>query len=408
MPFDIALTGLNAASSDLEVTANNIANSNTNAFKRSRAEFADIYSIGNLGTSRNQIGQGVSVSSVSQQFSQGDITFSDNNLDLAISGKGFFRLNDGGVSLYTRAGAFRIERNGYVVNASQQRLTGYLADNNGNITGAIGDLQISSADQPPQATTSIDVGANLNASDAIPLAFSVLPTGPDPSTFNNSTSLTIHDSLGASHIGTLYFRKNTVNEWETFLFVDGVQVDGPDLLQFNPDGSLNTINGVATNTVTAPAFNPGSGASNMTVTVDYADITQYGSAFGVNALTQNGYPTGRLSAVDIDETGVLFARFSNGQSRPLAQVALANFANVQGLRQMGDTAWSESFSSGAALVGVPGSADIGLIQSGALEESNVDLTAELVRMITAQRNFQASAEVISTADSITQSIINIR
>ena len=408
MSFDTALTGLNAASSQVNVIANNIANTATTGFKQSRLEFGDIYALNNLGTTSGAVGQGVEVTAVNQQFLQGDLTFTENNLDLSVAGRGFFRLNDNGTTIYSRAGAFGVDRQGFIVNAKNQRLTGFLADTAGNITGAIGDLQINTANQQPLASTTVDVSANLDASETVPGAFTVGPSGPDISTFNHATSITVFDSLGTSHVATMYYRKDSANTWETFLFVDGTQVDGPDTITFNNDGSINQINAASVTTLTSPSFNPGGGAANMTLTLDYADLTQYGAPFGVTGLDQNGFATGRLSDVDVDVSGIVFARYTNGQSLPLGQVVLANFANVQGLRPLGNTAWAETFTSGAPLVGAPASGDLGSIQAGALEESNVDLTKELVELITAQRNYQANAQVISTADDITQTIINIR
>lgn len=406
MPFDVALSGLNAASADLDVVANNIANSNTTGYKKSSAEFADVYAATQTGLAQNAIGRGVRLASVNQEFSQGDITFTENNMDLAVNGKGFFRLNEGGSVVYSRAGAFGVDRDGNIVNASNQRLTGYQADSSGNLTGALGDLVVDFADFPPQATSTVTLSANLDASEPVPGAFNVT----DPTTFNHSTSTTVYDSLGTSHVSTMYYRKDSPNIWETFLYVDGAEVNipGGDQLEFNNDGSLFQINGAAGNTTTSAVYNPGGGAAPMTVSADYTDLTQYGSQFGISALTQDGFPTGRLNDLDIDDSGVLFARFSNGMSSTLGQVVLSNFANPQGLQALGNTSWAETFTSGAALTGAPGSTNLGLIQAGAKEESNVDLTQELVGMITAQRNFQANAQVISTADTITQTIINIR
>jgi flagellar hook protein FlgE len=406
MSFRIALSGLNASSADLDVISNNIANVSTTGFKESRSEFADIFSSASLGAVSTAIGSGVNVSKVDQQFSQGNISFTDNGLDLAISGQGFFRLSDNGSTVYSRAGSFGIDRDGYVVNAKSQRLTAFLADNNGNITGALGDLQLNTADIAPRASSSIDVGVNLPATATPPVtAFNV----NDPSTYNNSTSLTLYDSQGSSHLGTLYFVNTGPNAWDTHLFVDGTEATpaASGGLTFNTNGSLSTPAGgqVSYDALAIP------GATDMTLTLDYASTTpttQFGSNFGVNALSQDGYASGQLSGVDISSTGVIQARFTNGQSKTLGQVALANFPNPQGLRQLGDTSWAESFDSGAALVGQPGSASLGQIQSGALEGSNVDLTEQLVAMITAQRDFQANSQVIKTEDAITQTIINIR
>ena len=405
MTFRTALSGLNAASSDLSATANNIANNGTAGFKLSRAQFGDIYAASALGTSSNAIGSGVRLTSVAQQFSQGNTNFTSNNLDLAINGKGFFRLNNNGATVYSRAGAFATNSSGYIVNSDNQRLTGFLADSTGTITGAKGDLQIATEDIAPTATTTATVGINLAASASIPAgAFS--PT--DPTTYNNSTSTTVYDSLGASHLATLYYKKTAANTWSNYLYVDGTAAGGANALVFSSSGALTTPAAPGNiGPIAVPAGVTG-GAAALSLTFNYSNSTQFGSTFGVNSLTQNGFTTGRLSGVDIDSSGVLFARYSNGQSRALGQLALTNFTNAQGLRPLGNTSWAESFSSGAALDGAPGSASLGVIQSGALEGSNVDITEQLVNMITAQRNFQANAQVITTFDSVTQSIINIR
>ena len=231
----------------------------------------------------------------------------------------------------------------------------------------------------------------------------------DPSSYNNSTSLTLYDSQGTSHLGTLYFVKTAANSWDTHLFVDGSEVTPTTsgAVTFNPDGTFATPAG---GNVAYNAF-PIAGANALSMTLDYGSsspTTQFGGNFGVNSLSQDGYATGQLSGVDIASTGTILARYTNGQAKTLGQVALANFANPQGLRQLGDTSWAESSESGVPLVGQPGTASLGSIQSGALEASNVDLTAQLVNMITAQRNFQANSQVIKTEDAITQTIINIR
>ncbi len=400
MPFDIALSGLNAAQTDLDVVANNIANSNTNGFKSSRAEFADVYAVSQNGIATNATGKGARVTSVSTQFSQGDINFTENNLDLAVSGKGFFRLDTQGTIAYSRAGAFKIDKDGVVVNSTGAELTGFQTDINGNLTGALGTLQVAFSDSNPQPTATLNLGANLDALETVPAAFNVT----DPTTYNHSTSTTVFDSLGASHIATMFFRKDATNAWESFTYVDGAEVNPPggNALSFSSTG---TISGTSSfNTV---SFNPGSGAANMTVNFDFGNLTQFGGTFGVSELTQDGFPTGLLNSIDIDDSGVMFARFSNGRSNTLGQVALANFPNSQGLQADGDSNFVESFASGAAIIGTPGSTNLGLIQSGALEQSNVDLTKELVDLIRAQRTFQANAKVITTAGEVTQTIINI-
>ena len=401
MPFRTALSGLNAASGELRVIGNNVANASTVGFKKSRAEFADIFATSNLGVTANAIGTGVRIASVAQQFTQGNIEFTDNNLDLAISGQGFFRLDDNGVNVYTRAGQFGVDRDGYVVNSQQQRLTIFQADAGGNITGATGPLQLDRADIAPQATTQIDVRANLDAS-ATPVPAATVFDPADATSYNNSTSLTIYDTLGSPHLATMYYRKTADNTWDQYMYVDGAAVSGPDTLTFDATGAITG------GTPVAVSFTPSGGGAVMNVSIDYNNTSQFGSPFNVNALVQDGFATGRLSGIDINDTGVITSRFTNGQSRTLGQVAIATFNNPQGLRQLGDTGWAETFDSGAPLLGAPGTGAAGLIQSGAVEGSNVDLTEQLVGMITAQRNFQANAQVISTADTITQTIINIR
>jgi flagellar hook protein FlgE len=400
MPFAVALSGLNAASSDLSVTANNIANANTTGFKTSRAEFADVFAVG-----AQNIGNGVAMSSVTQEFSQGGVDFTDRGMDLAISGEGFFTMSDRGVISYTRAGSFGVDRDGFVVNSQQQRLQIFPVASNGTFnTGTLSDLRLATADSPPQATSRTEFGINLPANAAVPAVPVFDPA--NASSYNHSTAVTIYDSLGASHTATAYFVKTaTANQWDARFYVDGAPVGGANTMTYSNLGVLTAPVGGG---ITLPAYTPPNGAAPITMTADVLSSTQYGAQFGVNLLNQDGFASGRLSSIDVDGNGVVFARYTNGRSEPLGQVALSNFANTQGLRQLGDTSWSDSFTSGDAVRGSPGTGSFGLIQSGALESSNVDLTEQLVNMITAQRNFQANAQMISTADQVTQTIINIR
>lgn len=413
MTFRIALSGLNAATSDLNVIGNNIANNATTGFKGSRAEFGDVYAASTLGASSNAIGSGVRLQKVGQQFAQGTVNFTNNNLDLAINGSGFFRLSDNGTAVYSRAGAFGVDKDGFVVNSSGQRLAANPADPaTGLITGAVVDLKISTADIPPRVSSTITVGANLNAAAAVPAVTPFNPAGPiDPASYNNSTSLTVYDSLGAPHLATLYFvKESAANSWTVYSQLDNIfPAQGTaNNLVFSPTGALTTP-GTPGNIVLTPiTIPPPSGANPLTLTFNYTNTTQLGNTFGVNSLTQDGFANGSLSGLSIDNGGVVSARYTNGQSSPLGRVILTKFANPQGLQQLGNTAWAETFASGAGLDGAPGTSGLGAIQSGALEGSNVDLTEQLVNMITAQRNFQANAQVISAADTVTQAIINIR
>lgn len=418
MPFRIALSGLNAASTDLEVTGNNIANSATNGFKESRAEFADVYANAIQDTSSNAAGQGVRVARIAQQFGQGTIDFTSNNLDLAISGQGFFVLETpDGSQAFTRAGAYSVDREGYVINHSADKLQVYEAvigvgGATTFNTGVLQDLQLPTTPSAPAASTTITAAVNVNSSAVAPTpAFNPA----NPASYNSSTSTTVYDSLGNAHTSTMYYRKTGSNTWQQHLYVDGNSVPPagqaagtPFVLGFDSAGALTTIDGAAATSATTAAYDPLNGAAAITLDLDLSGTTQYGSAFAVNNLTQDGYTSGRLAGVDIDTEGVVFARYTNGQSSALGKVAMAKFNNQQGMRQVGDTNWVESFASGTPQLGEAGTSSFGQIQSGALESSNVDIAEQLVNLITAQRNFQANAEVISTADSITQTVINIR
>ncbi len=417
MPFNIAISGISAATSDLRVIGNNISNAGTIGFKSSRAEFADVYATSVFGTASTATGSGVHLTDVAQQFTQGNVTFTNNNLDLAINGQGFFRMNDGGTVVYTRAGAFRTDRDGYLVNAQQQRLTGFLANGNGQITGQLGDLKLDLSNIEPAATQRVDGALNLDATEVPPTLpwagpYNFGDPPPDPATYNSATSLTIYDSLGNAHGLSLYFVKTGANTWDVHALVDGVTVGATPAgsLTFNDDGSIDPATSLINITGWTPLDTDGNpnGAAVQDFDVSLLETTQFGSPFAVNALSQDGYATGQLASVEIDGSGIIFGRYTNGQSKALGQVALANFPNPGGLQPLGDTAWAETYSSGQPLVGAPGSGRLGVVQSGALEESNVELTQEMVKLITAQRNFQANAQTIRTADAVTQTIINIR
>ena len=413
MPFQIALSGLNAASSSLNTTANNIANVNTVGFKKSRANFVELFATGLQNVSANATGLGARPSSIQQQFGQGSLDFTDNNLDLALVGGGFFTLNDAeGSPSYTRAGNFGVDRNGFVVNDQGLRLQAFppLAATGQFNTGSLQDLQLDTTDNPPSATGLVNAGLNLPADAEIldPALFDP----EDASTFNNTTSVTVFDSLGTSHTATYYFVRSSAapsnpdfQNWEVFLEIDGDPV-GSAVLEFDQNGQLQVPAGGEVTFPPWPVPNPN--ADPIELTTNFNNATQFGTTFNVNSLTQNGFASGRLVGVEITQDGIVFARFTNGQSTPLGQLAITDFANPEGLENLGDTRWAETFESGEGLRGAANSGSLGVIQAGALETANVDLAAELVNMITAQRTFQANAQMISTADNITQTIINIR
>ena len=632
MGFNTGLSGLRASSVDLDVTGNNIANASTVGFKSSQAQFGDLYASGFLSAGTNPIGDGVRVQDVKQNFGQGNISFTDNGLDLAINGDGFFVLNNGGEVRYSRAGQFGVDKDGFVTNNQNMRVQGFVADEDGNLSGIRGDLQVETDNLAPRRTTNLrsdlnldsretvlerrvaDMGdytapagatgfpsetfeityadgsvvsvpvnaagstdfsaadvvdvlngqdglsasatttyegmseADLNAAiaagnfsfdlevggvtvpvdttgvtDAASLVSAInnaqAPTisasitggnlrlidnrgnnvtagftsdGPnqapettvgtvrpqadreitdiasttgatnltdswnarnieitnqfnplDQRTYNHATSTTVYDSLGNSHEMTQFYVKQPapgngvgVSEWSVYLQIDGEFVAGteqnPYQARFDQDGELQSVNGDpngeilisdwtpkdADGTPNGADGPPGPG-ENITTPIpeppttsafvlDLGNTTQYGSNFGVDDQRQNGYATGRLSGLDVSDQGVLFARYTNGQSQSLGQVALASFNNTNGLSPVGETSWVETFESGQPIVGAPDTGTLGSIKASSIEESNVDLSAELVNLIIAQRNYQANAKTIETSDAVTQTVINLR
>jgi flagellar hook protein FlgE len=545
MSFNIALSGIRAASQDLEVTGNNIANSSTNGFKESRTEFGDVYtaSIGNSGTL--SAGSGVRVQNIAQQFREGNISFTDNLLDLAISGTGFFVTSTSGEQGFTRSGTFGVDEEGFVVNNSNGRLQGFGADANGNLNNLISDIEVSSANLQPQTTVQVSTEINLDSREAPPQtafiipaaraaaagdldnnATSVIVTNPqgvattlvlsaaaggsddassmsnvlnnalgiesqvnaagdveiildggfsltgnpdiagtpaldlstttalgigfnplDSATFNHTTPTVIFDSLGNSHVLQQYFIKQPydpsnaaaqpANAWQVVSLVDGQNVGAPtdptdpiatataavQNIFFSPNGTFDDVASDAINISNWTPLNANGGAigalgplaagapigtESSNFNISLTGSSQVAGDFEVRAGSQDGTATGRLAGLTINDEGVLVARYTNGQNRDLAQIALADFANAQGLSQTGSTSWVETSDSGVPLIGPPGTASLGFIESGALEDSNVNLSEQLVNLIIAQRNFQANSKTIETADSVTQTILNIR
>ncbi|TAA44154.1 flagellar hook protein FlgE [Pseudoxanthomonas winnipegensis] len=406
MSFRISLSGMNAASSDLNVVSNNIANSNTTGFKSSRAEFGDVFAASVYGVSSNATGAGARLQRVAQQFTQGNIDFTGNSLDIAVSGQGFFTLSDNGTTVYSRAGNFSTDASGYVVNPSGQRLQVFAPNDDGTTfnTGKLSDLQLATGDAPPKVTTKVQASVTLPGNATAPTNSPF--NAADPTTYSQTTSLTVYDSLGAAHTQSLYFSKTAnANEWTVQTQIDGVSVGGAQTLTYDSSGALVSP---ANGQLALPAYTPPGGAGAMALNLDLSKSAQYGQKFAVSALNQDGYGTGSLSGISVSSEGVVQASYSNGVTKAIGQVALSSFASPQGLQQKGDNAFAETFASGQAVRGAAGTSDFGLVQGGALEASNVDQTAELVNMISAQRNFQANAQMIQTQDQITQTIINLR
>ncbi|MBO1254071.1 flagellar hook protein FlgE [Alteromonas sp. 5E99-2] len=463
MSFNIALSGVNAAQLDLDVTANNIANVNTVGFKESRAEFGDVFASSLLSGGSAQVGDGVLTQDVAQQFSQGSLEFTDAALDLAITGSGFFatvpELDSQDFS-FTRAGQFRLDSDNFVVNSQGDHLLGFPVNADGTSASvALSTTEpvlIPDSSGSPSATTEVDLRANLPAGDSglDPDQFNP----DDPTTFNAATSVTIFDSLGDSHVQTFYFISDpaATNEWFVAVAIDDELVniandDGtPADLSPTPPATTTTVGGSTGNLVSAAKLQFSAGGDfigiespngatstdftlvtealgntiltngsdpNQTITIDFNldttgastnELTQFASAFEVTSLEQDGLPVGRLTGIDIGPDGLIRATFSNGTSDPVARIALVRFANEQGLTQQSNTQWQESILSGEALAGEATTGTFGEINSSALEQANVNLTAELVDLIIAQRNFQANSRALEVNNTLNQTILNIR
>ncbi len=420
MSFQQGLSGLNATSKNLSVIGNNIANANTFGAKVARAEFSDMYASALNGVNSNGIGIGTNLASVAQQFTQGNLRTTENPMDLAINGSGFFQLTDGlSPPSYSRNGQFKIDRDGYIVNNSGLRLMGYMADAAGTIQpGQAVALQLPTAGVSPQATTLVDIEMNLDARQGVtqPAAAPLIDFN-DADTYNSATSLAVYDTLGNPVSLSYFFQKTADGVWDVYATANGTTVAGTA----GAPAPITTItypaNGSSPTTPSAPvAFDvpsttTASGALTRPITgllFDVSKSTQFGTAFGVTDLSQDGFAAGQVTAIAVEANGIVMARYSNGQSRPAAQVELANFRNPQGLQPVGDNAWIRTFASGDPVGGVPGDGNIGVLQSGALEEANIDLTAELVNMITAQRIYQANAQTIKTEDQVLQTLVNLR
>lgn len=421
MGFQQGLSGLNAAAKNLEVVGNNVSNANTYGFKQSRAEFGDVYAAAMNGAVSNTSGAGTALGAVAQQLTQGNITPTDNPLDLAINGAGFFQVADHtGQTLYTRNGQFKLDSSGYIVNNQSQKLMGYPATTSGAIlAGTAQPLQLPTSGINPSATTAIKMEFNLDSRGAVtqPTTGATMDLA-QPSTYNNATSLTVYDAKGQDVALTYYFQKAATDQWNVYVSANGTPLatnaDGtpaPATTITFPANGGTPISPAAPVAIDIPAVTNASGAQSLAIsgiTVDVSGATEYGAKFGVTAQTQDGYAPGQLTGVNIETDGIITTRYSNGQTKSAGQLEIANFRNTQGLQPVGGNAWARTKSAGDPVVGVAGNGNLGVLQSGALEESNTDLTSELVNMITAQRFYQANAQTIKTEDQILQTLVNLR
>ncbi len=402
MSFQQALSGLNAASRSLDVIGHNIANAGTTGMKSSRAEFAEIYasSAGSIGGTN--VGLGVEVGEVAQQFTQGTLTITGNDLDVAINGKGFFQVRGpDGTTAYTRAGNFKLDKDGNIVTNNGSAVMGYPTDSAGvRQSFDAQPLRLPTGTPiPAKQTTKMTAEVTLDASAVV--ASTATPPTPIKT---YGTSLTAFDSQGLEVPVGLYFTKTANNSWEVRTSINGSDPAAatPFTVNFKADGSLD----LATSTIPQLTLNSANG--NFPVTLDLSKMTQVNSRFAVADLSQDGYTSGQLTGIKIEDSGILTATYSNGQTQAAGQVALVNFRNAQGLAPTGSGYWIETAGSGQPVRGAPGEGTFGQLRSGALEESNVDLTAELVNMMTTQRAYQANAQTIKTQDQVMSTLVNLR
>jgi flagellar hook protein FlgE len=508
MSFQQGLSGLNGAAKALDVIGNNIANSSTVGFKGSTTEFADVYARSLNGAGATQAGIGVSVASIAQQFTQGNIETTANPLDIAINGAGFFRTEIAGTVQYTRNGQFSLDKNGYIVTPQGANVTGYGVSANGQILASTpSPLKIDTADMKPAATTKVDTSINLDSRESAPTNFPF--NANDATTYNKQVPVSVYDTLGNEHTMSLYYVKTGSGTWDVYAGADGTELtnvnvakaassdptaqaardawtaatkaspqdpaavaqalaayaaaassavsgaaqtagataatvtaiqtaatDAGNTVGYTPDqvdkdiaaavsvpsvpiGTLKfDTNGALSAALMSPQtlplsvsfpVYPATGAKEtLSIKVGFNGSTQYGSDTSEKLTTQDGYKPGHLQRFSAGADGTLLGQYSNGQTKALGQIVLANFTNANGLEPIGNNSWAETSASGTPLLGTAGTGGFGVLQSSATESSNVDLTAELVNMITAQRVYQANAQTIKTQDSVLQTLVNLR
>lgn len=461
MAFQQGLSGLNASAKALDVISNNVANASTVGFKGGQAQFADVYaaSLGVGGSS--QVGIGTNLSTVQQQFSQGNISNSNNPLDIAINGNGFFRLQKSATdqtTSYTRNGQYHLNEEGYIVSAQLNHLTGYPIENGVTNRAQLVPVQLDTTGVVPRATGTaqsnpgVTIQINVDDRDEKSIA-SASPDTLSPwssntsfppndlNTFNFSTAITIYDQRGNDHTLSMYFTRLDVtsgaspekNLWQTHYVLDDEDVTSAVVAATSGQaGTTPTVEFAADGTIVTSSFSTATDANNFIdyqfnidqatldgiaafnglftddIPINFDDSTMFGSGYDVNKLVQDGYPYGRLSGVTISPDGVLQGNYSNGQTKDIAQIVLVDFISPTGLASLGNNQWAETAASGQALVGDPGTGNRGVLQASSVEDANVDLTQELVNMITQQRNYQANAQSIKTQDQVLQTLVNLR
>jgi flagellar hook protein FlgE len=426
MSFYTSLSGLKASQTEMSTISHNLANVSTNGFKRSDTEFADVIASSVSADPNKMVGSGTVVKAIRQQFSQGNLVQSESSLDLAITGDGFFAVKpslDGQQVNYTRNGSFLVDADRYVVDGQGSHVQIYPVDGSGNViatsASALTALRLPATSGTPKPTQNVDLALNLGATTDVPSN----PTFDrfDANSYNKAVTTTVYDSNGTPMTMTTYYRRDTApipttppaapdlsSDWSVFTFVGDQQMQaaggGSVQLSFDANGQM-----------TAPAapvqfgvFTPSKTASNQQITLDLTGTTQLTAESEITVQTQDGVSVGELQGVTIDEEGFVKASFSNGDNQILGKIALANFSNPSGLRQLGNSTWASSGISGEPAYGEANADGLGALMSGAVESSNVDITQELVSLIAAQRNFQANAKALDTSSQISETIFNIR
>lgn len=433
MSFQQGVTGLTAAGRNLEVIGNNVANASTVGAKASRAEFADIYARASGGSA--SAGLGVSVTTVAQQFSQGSISSTDNALDVAINGAGFFQLQDAnGATVYSRNGQFKVDNDGYVTNNEGLKLLAVPTNlQAGQVAGSAAALKLPTKGIEPDQTTQMTLEINLDSRKAVTTGKVDSSTGAtlaidyaDASTYNNSTSINIYDGQGSTVAMTYFFQKTAENNWNIYATANGKTVGGSTndpqpiaTATFPAPGTPPTITPYGSSTpatdgklvVSDSAIGVGTFADSSdtgSIEMDFSGLTQFGATFGPTNVSQNGTAPGKLTSISISADGTVVGAYSSGQSQSIARIELSNFRNPQGLTPLGGNMWASTYESGGPITGMPGGGNMGQLQSKSLEESNVDLTQELVNMMVAQRIYQANAQTIKTQDSVMQTLVSLR
>ena len=412
MAFSTSISGLKAAQQDMGVISNNIANVGTVGFKRSDSLFTELYSA-SLNGSVDQPGSGVTLERIRNDFGQGNFEFTSSQLDLAIDGNGLFVLQSGADTVYSRAGAFRLDSDGFVVTQSGANLQGFGADTSGQINTVLGNLQITDALLAQNPTGEIVFNANLDSRAVAPSETN--PDGElqaatfdpnDPTTYNFLSTVTVYDSAGTEHQATLYFAKDldTAGRYNVSVTIDGVEQPETAELTFDNSGVLDATSVTALNLASyAPA-----NANAQPININLSAVTSFGTTSSTSGVSQDGYEAGQLAGFEFDRTGIAYATYSNGQTRAVGQLALASFTNPGGLQPAGKTNYAASATSGNASIGAPDSGSRGVIRPSTLESANVDLTAELLSLIEAQRNFQSNAQAIQNENDASQAILQLR